>query len=74
MQFRDRIVLNVVRGEGKMMPKARRRNLGVNKIQSNSSAPVAAALSNAVFDATGVRLRTVPFTPQRVRAALGVRS
>src|SRR5436309_3096749 len=42
MQFRDRIVLNVVRGEGKMMPKARCRNRGVNKIQSNSSAPVAA--------------------------------
>ena len=36
-----------------------------------ASAPVAAALGNAVFDATGVRLRTVPFTPQRVRAALG---
>ena len=25
---------------------------------------------NAVFDATGVRLRTVPFTRMRVRAAL----
>ncbi len=35
-----------------------------------STAPVAAALANAVFDATGVRLRTVPFTVQRVRAAL----
>ena len=33
-------------------------------------APVAAALANAVFDATGVRLRSAPFTPQRVRAAL----
>jgi nicotinate dehydrogenase subunit B len=32
--------------------------------------PVAAALANAVFDATGARLRTVPFTPQRVKAAL----
>jgi CO/xanthine dehydrogenase Mo-binding subunit len=32
--------------------------------------PVAAALANAVFDATGVRLRTVPFTPRRVKAAL----
>jgi nicotinate dehydrogenase subunit B len=31
---------------------------------------VAAALGNAVFDATGVRLRTVPFTPDRVKAAL----
>jgi nicotinate dehydrogenase subunit B len=31
---------------------------------------VAAALANAVFDATGVRLRTVPFTPARVKRAL----
>jgi nicotinate dehydrogenase subunit B len=30
---------------------------------------VAAALANAVFDATGVRLRSVPFTPVRVKAA-----
>ena len=35
-----------------------------------ATAPVAAALANAVFDATGVRLRTVPFTPARVKAAL----
>lgn len=35
-----------------------------------ATAPVAAALANAVFDATGVRLRTVPFTRERVRAAL----
>jgi nicotinate dehydrogenase subunit B len=31
---------------------------------------VAAAVGNAIFDATGVRLREVPFTPERVRAAL----
>lgn len=31
---------------------------------------VAAAVGNAVFDATGARLREVPFTPERVRAAL----
>jgi CO/xanthine dehydrogenase Mo-binding subunit len=35
-----------------------------------ATAPVAAALANAVFDATGVRLRTVPFTTVRVKAAL----
>jgi nicotinate dehydrogenase subunit B len=29
-----------------------------------------AAIANAFFDATGVRLRTAPFTPARVRAAL----
>ena len=32
---------------------------------------VAAAIGNAVFDATGARLREVPFTPERVKAALG---
>jgi CO/xanthine dehydrogenase Mo-binding subunit len=32
---------------------------------------VAAAVGNAVFDATGVRLREAPFTPERVKAALG---
>ena len=33
---------------------------------------VAAAIANAVFDAVGVRLRTIPFRPERVRAALGM--
>ncbi len=32
--------------------------------------PVAAAIANAVFDATGVRLRRVPFSPDRVKQAL----
>jgi CO/xanthine dehydrogenase Mo-binding subunit len=36
--------------------------------------PVVAAVGNAIFDATGVRLRTVPFTPERVLAALGTRT
>jgi nicotinate dehydrogenase subunit B len=35
-----------------------------------ASTPVPAALANAVFDATGVRLRAVPFRPERVKAAL----
>jgi CO/xanthine dehydrogenase Mo-binding subunit len=35
-----------------------------------ATAPVAAAVANAVFDATGVRLRTVPFTSERVKEAL----
>jgi nicotinate dehydrogenase subunit B len=33
----------------------------------------AAAIGNAVFDATGARLREVPFTPDRVKAALAAR-
>jgi len=39
-----------------------------------STVPVAAALGNAVFDATGVRLRRVPFTAARVKAALAAGS
>ena len=35
-----------------------------------SAAVVPAAISNAVWDAVGVRLRSVPFTPQKVLAAL----
>ncbi|HTO69473.1 MAG TPA: molybdopterin cofactor-binding domain-containing protein [Myxococcota bacterium] len=31
--------------------------------------PTAAAIGNAVFDATGLRLRDLPFTPERVRKA-----
>jgi nicotinate dehydrogenase subunit B len=31
----------------------------------------AAAIGNAIYDATGVRLRHVPFTPERVKGALG---
>ena len=31
---------------------------------------VPAAIANAVFDATGVRLREIPFTPERVKVAL----
>jgi nicotinate dehydrogenase subunit B len=36
-----------------------------------SAAIVPAAISNAVFEATGARLRSVPFTPAKVKAALG---
>ena len=32
--------------------------------------PVAAAIANAIFDATGVRIRRVPFSPDRVKQAL----
>lgn len=34
---------------------------------------VAAALANAVFDATGARLRQIPFTAERVKAAIAAR-
>jgi CO/xanthine dehydrogenase Mo-binding subunit len=35
-----------------------------------AASPVMAAVANAIFDATGARLRSVPFTPERVKAAL----
>ncbi|MEZ5292755.1 MAG: molybdopterin cofactor-binding domain-containing protein [Vicinamibacterales bacterium] len=38
-----------------------------------ATAPVAAAVGNAIFDATGLRLRTVPLTPARLKAALDAR-
>jgi CO/xanthine dehydrogenase Mo-binding subunit len=34
----------------------------------------AAAIANAIFDATGARIRQVPFTPERVKAALDARA
>jgi nicotinate dehydrogenase subunit B len=34
---------------------------------------VASAVGNAIFDATGARIRQVPFTPERVKAALDAR-
>jgi nicotinate dehydrogenase subunit B len=38
-----------------------------------STVTTAAAVANAVFDATGVRLRRIPFTPERVRESLAGR-
>ncbi len=35
-----------------------------------SQVTTAAAVANAIFDATGARLRQIPFTPERVKAAL----
>jgi CO/xanthine dehydrogenase Mo-binding subunit len=35
-----------------------------------AASPVMAAVANAIFDATGARMRSVPFTAERVKAAL----
>jgi CO/xanthine dehydrogenase Mo-binding subunit len=35
-----------------------------------STMPTAAAVANAIFDATGARVREVPFTPDRVKVLL----
>jgi len=36
----------------------------------SASVPSAAAIANALYDATGVRFRDVPFTPEKVKARL----
>ena len=36
----------------------------------SASVPSAAAIANAIYDATGVRFREVPFTPERIKAGL----
>jgi CO/xanthine dehydrogenase Mo-binding subunit len=35
-----------------------------------ATAPVGAALANAIFDATGARLRQAPMTPERIKEAM----
>jgi nicotinate dehydrogenase subunit B len=50
-----------------IVDRPRERPLGAGEA---SATPVPAALANAVFDAVGVRLTTVPFTRERVRATL----
>ncbi len=49
-----------------LIDRPQERPVGVGEA---ACAPVSAALGNAVFDATGLRLREVPFTPARVKAA-----
>jgi CO/xanthine dehydrogenase Mo-binding subunit len=39
----------------------------VSEVPANGPAP---AIANAIYHATGVRLREVPFTPERVLSAL----
>ena len=50
---------------------ARRRACGAGE---TAITVVAAAIGNAIFDATGARMREVPFTPERVKAALAART
>jgi nicotinate dehydrogenase subunit B len=50
-----------------MLPRQDRPPLGVGE---SASVPSAAAIANAIFDATGVRFRELPFTPERILAGL----
>ena len=44
--------------------------LRVNGTERDVSAAPDTPLANAIHDATGVRVREVPFTPDRIRAAI----
>jgi len=50
-----------------MLPRPDQPPLGVGE---SASVPSAAAIANAIFDATGVRFREPPFTPERILAGL----
>ena len=50
-----------------MLPRQDQPPLGVGE---SASVPSAAAIANAIFDATGVRFRELPFTPDRILAGL----
>ncbi len=62
LNFREVPVIDVM-----MMPRPGDAPLGAGE---SSSVPGTAAIANAIFDATGVRFRQPPFTPEVVRAAL----
>jgi CO/xanthine dehydrogenase Mo-binding subunit len=49
------------------------KDMGARGAGEPPTVPVAAAIANAFFDATGVRIRSAPMTPVRVRAALRAR-
>ena len=50
-----------------MVPRQDQPPLGAGE---SASVPSAAAITNAIYDATGVRFRELPLTAERVRAAL----
>jgi CO/xanthine dehydrogenase Mo-binding subunit len=53
-----------------VMELINRPNLPAGAVGEISTVPTSAAVANAIFDATGARLREVPFTPDRVKALL----
>ena len=53
---------------------ARRQDQPPLGVGESASVPSAAAIANAIFDATGVRLRQVPFTAERLKAGMAERT
>jgi CO/xanthine dehydrogenase Mo-binding subunit len=60
-------IAEVPRVEVKLIDRPSERPLGVGE---GSQGPTAAAIANAFANATGRRLRDLPFTPERVKALL----
>jgi CO/xanthine dehydrogenase Mo-binding subunit len=59
--------LEVPEVEVHLINRPEERSLGTGE---GSQGPAVAAIANAFFNATGVRVRDLPFAPQRVKAAL----
>ena len=66
LRFTDMPEIDVV-----LMPANGNPPLGAGE---SASVPGPAAIANAIFDATGLRLREAPFTPEVVLAALAARN
>jgi hypothetical protein len=78
-------LLGLRTGKFRVWPKRQGRHIGLGSVSVESRhvvldslvgiAPLlvgtalVAIIGNAIFDATGVRLRSVPFTPERLLAA-----
>jgi nicotinate dehydrogenase subunit B len=62
LNFREVPVIDVM-----MMPRDNQPPQGAGE---SASVPGTAAIANAIFDATGIRFRQPPFTPEVVKAAL----
>jgi len=61
LNFREIPTVDVV-----MIPRPNEQPQGAGE---SSSVPGTAAIANAIYDATGIRFREPPFTPEKVRAA-----
>ena len=44
-----------------------RQEIGPTGAGEGSMRPVAGAIANAIYDATGIRIRQAPFTPERIK-------
>lgn len=62
LRFRETVQIDTV-----LLNRPNEPSVGVGEA---GQGPVPAAIANAVFDAVGIRLRRIPFTPERVKAAL----